>query len=57
METRELAQAIEDAFAAGDLDAVAGHLIATLQDLSVPQDLIDAIVAPVASLRDDVLNR
>ncbi|GAB4110132.1 MAG: group 1 truncated hemoglobin [Phycisphaeraceae bacterium] len=38
-------------------NAVAGHLLATLKELNVPDDLIDEVMATVASTRDDVLNR
>lgn len=38
-------------------DAVAGHLQATLNDLSVPDDLAAEVMAIAASTRDDVLNR
>lgn len=37
-------------------NAVAGHLSATLEDLSVPQNLIDEVMAIAASTHDDVLN-
>lgn len=36
--------------------AVAGHLQATLQELNVPQALIDQVMAIAASTHDDVLN-
>ncbi len=38
-------------------NAVAGHLLATLKELNVPDDLIDEVMTTVASTRDDVLNR
>lgn len=38
-------------------DAVAGHLQATLEELSVPAELINEVMAIAASTRDDVLNR
>lgn len=38
-------------------DAVAGHLLATLEELKVKRELIDQVMAIVASTRDDVLNR
>ena len=38
-------------------DAVARHLVATLQELSVPQALIDEAVGIVATTRDEVLDR
>lgn len=37
-------------------NAVAENLIATLQELSVPQDIIDEIVGVCLSVKDDVLN-
>ncbi len=37
-------------------DAVATHLVATLQELEVPQPLIDEAIAIVASTRNDVLD-
>jgi hemoglobin len=36
--------------------AVAGHLVATLKELSVPQHLIDEVVKIAVSTHDDVLN-
>ena len=36
--------------------AVAEALVGTLQELSVPQDIIDEIVAVALSVKDDVLN-
>jgi len=38
-------------------NAVAGHLVATLNQLSVPDELIDEVVAIALSVKDDVLNR
>jgi hemoglobin len=38
-------------------DAVAKHLVATLQELNVPQPLIDEAIGIVASTRDEVLDR
>ncbi len=38
-------------------DAVAKHLIATLVQLGVAQDLIDEVVEIVLSTKDDVLNK
>lgn len=38
-------------------DAVAGHLTATLRELEVPGDLIDEVLALVATTRDDVLSK
>ncbi len=40
----------------GQFGAVAGHLVETLQELSVPQNLIDEVVAIALSTKDDVLN-
>ncbi len=37
-------------------NAVAGHLQSTLEDLEVPKDLIDQVMAIAASTHDDVLN-
>ena len=37
-------------------NAVAGHLVATLQELNVPQNLIDEVVAVALSVKDEVLN-
>jgi hemoglobin len=38
-------------------NAVAGHLQGTLQELNVPQRLIDDVMNIAASTKDDVLNR
>lgn len=38
-------------------DAVAENLVKTLNDLNVPQELQDEVMAIVASTRDDVLGR
>jgi hemoglobin len=37
--------------------AVAENLVGTLEELNVPQDKIDAIVAVALSVKDDVLNK
>jgi len=37
-------------------DKVAGHLVETLQDLKVPQKLIDQVIAAVAPLSEDIVN-
>ena len=37
--------------------AVAGHLVATLQELGVMQELIDEVVQVALSVKDDVLGR
>jgi hemoglobin len=36
--------------------AVAGHLLGTLQELNVPQNLIDQVMAIAGSTHDDVLS-
>jgi hemoglobin len=38
-------------------NAIAENLVATLKDLKVSQDLIDQVIAVVATTKDDVLNR
>jgi len=38
-------------------DAVMEHLTATLEELNVPQNLVEQVAAIAASTRDDVLNR
>lgn len=38
-------------------DAVAGHLVSTLHQLNVAQDLIDEVVAIALSVKNDVLNK
>lgn len=38
-------------------NAVATHLVATLQELNVAQELIDEVVAIAVSTKEDVLNR
>ncbi len=35
---------------------VAGHLVGTLKEFNVPQNMIDEVVTAVVSLRDDVLD-
>ena len=37
-------------------NAVAGHLVATLQELNVPQNLIDEVVVIAMSTKDDIVN-
>jgi hemoglobin len=37
-------------------EKIAGHLQATLNDLSVPADIIGEVMTLVATIRDDVLN-
>lgn len=41
----------------GHFDAVAGHLVSTLKELTVPQEYIDEIVSIALSVKDDVLNK
>jgi hemoglobin len=41
----------------GQFDAVAGHLVGTLQELGVPQAGIDQVVALVAPLREQIVER
>jgi hemoglobin len=38
-------------------NAIAENLVATLKELKISQDLIDQVVAVVATTKDDVLNR
>ncbi|CAA0121393.1 Group 1 truncated hemoglobin GlbN [BD1-7 clade bacterium] len=38
-------------------NAVAGHLVSTLEELSVPQELIDDVVGVAVSVKSDVLNQ
>ncbi len=38
-------------------NAVSGHLVATLKELGVAQNLIDEVVEILLSTKDDVLNR
>ena len=38
-------------------NAIAENLVATLKDLKISQELIDQVVAIVATTKDDVLNR
>ena len=40
-----------------DFNAIAGHLVATLQELGVKQKLIDEVIAVVATTKNDVLNK
>jgi len=40
-----------------DFDAVIGHLVATLQQLKVPPDLIESAGKIALSVKNDVLNR
>ena len=38
-------------------NAVAGHLVATLQELQVPQELIDEVVMIVMTTKEDIVNK
>ena len=38
-------------------NAVAGHLVDTLHELNVSQDLVDEVVVVAMSVKDEVLNR
>ncbi len=38
-------------------NSVAGHLVDTLHELEVPQNLIDEVVSIALSVKDDVLNK
>ena len=51
------AHMVADGLDDSHVDAVAENLVATLQELSVPAELIDQIVAICESVRDDVLSR
>ena len=37
--------------------AVAGHLVASLEELDVPQEKIDEVVSVVLTVKDDVLGK
>ncbi len=50
-------KAVENGLNDTHFDAVAGHLIASMKELNVPQELIDEAISIVATTRDDVLNR
>lgn len=43
--------------ASSHFDAVAGHLVATLQHLGISPDLIDEVVAAVGPLKADIVNQ
>ena len=48
----------KDAYPTEDhFGVVGGHLVATLQELDVAQDLIDQVVVVVHSVKDDVLGK
>lgn len=51
------AHMVADGLDDSHVDAVAENLVATLQELSVPAELIDQVVAICESVRDDVLSR
>ena len=36
--------------------AIAGHLVATLEQLEVPKELIDEVIATVATTHDDIVH-
>ena len=42
---------------AEEFDAVAGNLVATLSEMGVDKSMIDEVVAIVAPLKDDVINK
>ena len=47
----------EDGLSDAHFDAVAGHLNATLEELSVKPELIETVMTTAAGMRDAVLNR
>ena len=49
--------AVEKGLSDKHFDAVAGHLLATLKELNVPQGLVDQVMTIAAGTRNDVLNR
>jgi len=51
------AQMVADGLDDSHVDAVVENLVATLQELSVPAELIDQVVAICESVRNDVLSR
>lgn len=51
------AKLVENGLNDSHFDAVAGHLKATLDELSVPPELADEVMVIAGSTRDDVLNR
>lgn len=51
------ADLVSDGLTDTHFDAVAGHLLSTLQELNLDQSLIDEAMGIVASTRDDVLGR
>jgi len=54
---RAHAPLVERGLTDGHFDAVAGHLQATLEELSIAGDLAAEVMSTAASTRDDVLNR
>ena len=53
---RSLAEAHKDLRVTGDdFDRVAGHLVATLHELSVPLDIVDSLVSTVAGVRPQIV--
>ncbi len=51
------AHMVADGLNDSHVDAVAENLAATLQELNVPQHLIDGVIGICNSVRDDVLSR
>ena len=51
------ARLVEKGLDDSHFDAVAECLIATLEELSIPQELLDQVMSIAASTRDDVLGR
>ncbi|MCB0333686.1 MAG: group 1 truncated hemoglobin [Bdellovibrionales bacterium] len=51
------ARLVEDGLNEDHFNAVAGHLQATLEELNVPGELTDQVMALAASTKDDVLGR
>ena len=49
------ARLVENGLNEDHFNSVAGHLVATLQELNVTQDLIDEVVAIAGSTKEDVL--
>ncbi|WP_030144435.1 group 1 truncated hemoglobin [Glycomyces sp. NRRL B-16210] len=55
-EGRELAEAHRGmGITAGQFEAVGAHLVAVLNELEVPQDIIEAVVKVLASVAPDVI--
>lgn len=55
---KDMRKAHEDLTLTDDhFNAIAENLVATLKDLKISQDLIDQVIAVVATTKDDVLNR